>query len=271
MCLHVIGFRDEHDRAAIGPQVVEHAGRSIRGLRVRDNILEGRNRGLVEGRCRALCRGIVGPDGLDRVADELETNRLPGTCRVEINNAATHAELAVFVDRILPGIAGRGEQIPEPRWRHVLAGGERQRYGFELRRRTDPRQERRSGGDDQPGGLFGDGMKCSRAGRCDVEMRSQSSIRIDFVRREGEHGALDLQLGQPFERREKESRIARRRFDVSVCRNDEQHAIAVGRNRSKQGLGRRRQPRDSRRRRTKPKAAGGRLQKRAQCERTGGV
>ena len=96
------------------------------------DFLQRRDRGLIERGGRTLGRRIVGANGLDRVADELETNRLPGAGGKEVDDAAAHAELAVLVDRILSRVAGGREQVSEIGRRNVVARRQRQRNGAQF-------------------------------------------------------------------------------------------------------------------------------------------
>ena len=58
------------------PEIVEDRRRSIASIRIAEQFLQRRDRGLVERRGRSLRRRVVGADRLDRVADELEPDRL---------------------------------------------------------------------------------------------------------------------------------------------------------------------------------------------------
>ena len=97
-------------------------------------------------------------------------------------------------------------------------------------------------------------MQRPGAGRGDVEVRREPAIRIDFVRRERQHGSLDLGVRQPFERREEEPGVDGQLLDVGVGRHDEQRrdcaSAATAANIAFAGGVR---PETSRRRRTKPK------------------
>ena len=83
------------------------------------------------------------PDGFDRVADELDANRIVGAGRKPVDDAAADAELAVLVYRILAREAGIGEQVAkddriEVHARLQLDGGR-----LEIVRRAQTRQQRR--------------------------------------------------------------------------------------------------------------------------------
>ena len=69
---------------------------------------------------RPLGRWIVGAQRLDRVADELEPDRLRVARRVDIENAAADREFAVLVSRVLAGKAGFDKQLSEVGWCDVL-------------------------------------------------------------------------------------------------------------------------------------------------------
>jgi hypothetical protein len=103
---HVVEFED----GQMGPgaaHVVLDGGRSIEGgwivghLCVMQQFLLRTHRDAIERLERSLGRRIVPAHGLDNVADEFEANRLRFAGRIEVENAAAHAELAVFIDGVL--------------------------------------------------------------------------------------------------------------------------------------------------------------------------
>ena len=114
--MHFVRLRDQDDRTLTAPQVVEDGRRSILPLVLvigGDQLLQRRDRRLVERGGRSLRRRVVGADRLDRVAHELEPERLARARREEVDHAAANAELARLVDRVLPRIAGGCEQVAE--------------------------------------------------------------------------------------------------------------------------------------------------------------
>ena len=110
---HFIGLGDEHERTAGRREVVEQRGAAIRDGAVGEQFLERHDVRLIDPAGGPLGRRIVGADGLDRVADELEPDRLPRARRIEIDDAAARGELARFVGRILSGVARLGEEVAQ--------------------------------------------------------------------------------------------------------------------------------------------------------------
>ena len=88
--------------------------------------------------------------------------------------------------------------------------------------RADARHQRRGRGHDDARRAAGHGVQRPRARGCHAEMRRQPAIRIDFVRRKRQDGAVGRRLRQPFERRQKEATSATRLLDVAVGRHDVQ-------------------------------------------------
>ncbi len=181
MRLDLVRLGDEHRRPAGQREVVEERRGSIDVVRIAWKLRERHDRCLIDGPGRALCRRVVGPDRLDRVAHELEPDRSLGTGRIEVDDPAADAELARLVDRILPGVTGGREQIGEIGRGDVESRRDDQRGRLEPLRRGEPGQQRGGGGDDDPGGAGGQRVEGARAGRGDVEVRRHAAIRIHLV------------------------------------------------------------------------------------------
>jgi hypothetical protein len=261
----------EHDRPAAAPEIVEHGGGSVWNVGITHQLLKGCDRGLVERADRALRRRVVRSNGFNRVADEFEPHRLTRASRVEVDHAAPNAEFAVLVNGILSRVAGGEEKVAQIDRGDLVPRRERQRHRPQPIRRTELRQQRGGGGDQQPDASTRNAVQGPGACRCNVEMRRKTAVRIDLVRRVGQNRPLDLRVRQPFQCREKEPRVAGHRLDVGIGGHDEQHAAALCRDRGKERLGGTGQPRHARHRHTKPQPAGGRLQQRSERERTGRV
>ena len=69
----------------------------------------------------------------------------------------------------------------------------------------------------------------ARAGGGDLEVRRQAAVRVDFMRREGQDGALDLGVRQAFQRSEEKSRVGRQAVDLRIVGNHDHDTIARGR------------------------------------------
>src|SRR5262249_35374921 len=127
VCLDFVAFRDDDARLLRKGNVVEERRGSVLeilgfGPQARGQHVLQRNDGnLVDCRRRALGRGIVSPHRLDRVADELESNRLRLTRGIYVENAASKRELAVFVSGILPTETGIDEQLSQFGGRHLAS------------------------------------------------------------------------------------------------------------------------------------------------------
>jgi hypothetical protein len=253
------------------PGVIEEGRGSVRRFRFPEEFLQRNDCGLVDAAGRALGCGIVGANRFDRVADEFEPDWLVRTGRIEIDDAAAHAEFARFVHRILSRVACRCEQISEVDRGDVLAWSQCQRRCGNPIRWTQPRKERARRRDDQARIASDEAVQrtCARAG--DVEVGRKAAVRIDFVRWERQNVPLELRVRQSLEGRQEEPGVRRQRFNVGVCRHDDQRALAGSRCRSEHGARGRRQPRYPPARHTHPKACARLLQQRAECERTGCV
>ncbi len=106
-------------------QVVEERRRSIGFVGSAGKLGQRNDGGLVDCAGRSLRRGVIGADGLDRVADELESDRALGAGRIEIDDPAADAELARLVNGILARVAGAREKIAEIYGRDFVTGRDR--------------------------------------------------------------------------------------------------------------------------------------------------
>ena len=135
----LVAFGDDHARFLDAGKVVEERCRPIVSKHVPQ-----RNHGeLIDGVNRPLGRWIVGAQRLDRVADELEPDRLRVARRVDIENAAADREFAVLVSRVLAGKAGFDEQLAEVGRCDVLVRTQVDGCIQQTRRRADARKEGR--------------------------------------------------------------------------------------------------------------------------------
>ena len=181
---------------------------------------------LVDGLDGALGPRVVGAKRLDRVADELQADRLPRARGIEVHHAAADGELAGLVGRVLPRVAGVRQPIAEIDRGDVIAGAQSESGGLEPGGRAQARQERRGGRDHQPRGARAQRMKGAGARRRDVEVRRQAAIGIDLVRRERHHEVRGVGVRHAFEGRQEEPRVRGELLHVRVGRGDEHDAVA---------------------------------------------
>ena len=122
----LVRLRDEHDRPCRCARDSRTPSRDRSGvIGVVEQLLQRHDRCLIEAPRSIAASRVVGADRLDRVADELEPDGSRGAGRIEVDDAAADAELAVLVDRILARVAGLGEQIAEVDRRDVVPGRKR--------------------------------------------------------------------------------------------------------------------------------------------------
>ena len=133
-----VRLRDEDGRPAAGPEIVECGCGSVGRVCTRDELLQRRNRRLIERAGRSLRRRVVGPDRLDRVADEFQADGLARAGGIEVDDPAAHAELAGLVHRILAGIAGARQQVAEVDRRDFLSGCQGEGDGAQALGGTQP-------------------------------------------------------------------------------------------------------------------------------------
>ena len=86
------------------------------------HVAQRHDRHLIDRRDRPLRRRIVGAQRFDRVADELEPDRMRLAGGKDVDDAAADRELAVLVGRILAREAGVDQQLGQIGRRDVLAG-----------------------------------------------------------------------------------------------------------------------------------------------------
>ena len=87
-----------------------------------EHVAQRHDRHLIDRRDRSLRRRVVGAQRFDRVADELEPDRLRLAGGKHVDDAAADRELAVLVGRILAREAGVDQQLGEIDRRDVLPG-----------------------------------------------------------------------------------------------------------------------------------------------------
>ena len=275
---HVVGFDDHEGRPAAEGQVLEDRGfqPQVRGRRVvglAQAFADGHDTGLIDGPGRTLRRRVVAADRLDRVADELDAQRLGVARREHVHDAAAHAELTVLVDRVLAREAGLEQLLGEQLGSDLDAGSQVHRRRGELSGRHQPRQQRGSRDHDEArlaGHDFGQG---TRAGRGDLQMRRQAPIGIDLVTGQRHDRVGDGNLAQPLESVEEVPRVRRQLVDVGVGRHDDDGQVfrsGVGAQGHVQAASRRGQARQRAAGRVQASLRGGGTKERAESERTRG-
>ena len=239
---HFLFFENDEREVAIVGKVVEK-GRRARFLGQRDN------RRLIERLDRSLCRWIVPADGFDVVADELDTDRIVGTGRKVIDDAATDAEFAVLVDRIFARKAGIGQEIAERDRIEIETVPNLNRGRLEIGRRAETRHQGGGRGPHNPRTPARNPVQ----GRCPLgrhaEVGRQAAVGIDLQRGKRLDGFLERCGRCTLERRHEESGIDAKPIDVLIGRDhDDRHGIPAiaGLHRHEERLGGRRQPPDMR-------------------------
>ena len=132
---------------------------------------------LVDGPGRALRGRVVAADGLHRVADELDAQRLGVAGREHVHDAAAHAELAVLVDGILARESGFDELLGQQERADIDPGRQVHRRRRELSGRHQPRQQRGRRDHDHARLARDDLGQRARAGGRDLQVRRQAAIR----------------------------------------------------------------------------------------------
>ncbi len=95
---------------------------------------------------RALAHRIEGADRLQRVAEQVEPQRLGGAGREEIDQAAAHGELAGLHDRLGPAVAVLAQELRQPGDVERLALAQHDgRLGIEAARRHPLQRRARRG------------------------------------------------------------------------------------------------------------------------------
>src|SRR5439155_4378930 len=100
---------------------------------------------LVDGLDGPLGSRVVGAKRLDRVADELQTDRMARAGGIEVHDPAANRKLPRLVGWVLPGVASRRQAVTEVDRRDLVAGAENKADGREARRKAQTRQERCGG------------------------------------------------------------------------------------------------------------------------------
>ena len=138
--------------------------------------------------------------------------------RKQVHDAAPDGELARFVRRVLPRVAGSTQPVAEIDRRDVHPGAQHQAAQREARRRRQAGQQRRPRKPPGSCGALVDSRKQrAGAGRRDVEVRRETAVRIDFRATEAAgRPARPPPVREPFERAQEEARVGRELLDVAV-------------------------------------------------------
>jgi hypothetical protein len=222
---------------------------------------------LVDRLDRSLRAGVIRPERLDVVADELDADRMRRAGGVEVDDTAAGGELARLVGGILTRVAGVGKAIHEIGRRDLLVRPQDQSGRFQARRRAEPRKQRGRRGDDQPRRARAQPVERARARGGDVEVRRQAAIRIDLVRGKRDGLARGVGVREPFEDGEKEPRVGGELLHVRVGRRHEDDRPARCRGCREEGLRRGGQPADTPPRHPETEPGGGGLEQGAKRQR----
>ena len=173
------------------------------------HILQRHDADLIDRLDRPLGRRVVATHRLNRVADELEPDRLRLAGRKDVDDAAADRELAVLVRRILAREAGIDEQLREIDRRDLLARLQIERRAEKPARSADARHQGRGRRDHDAGGAGADAVQRPRAHRRHADVRRQPPVRIHLVRGERQNGPIGRGAGQPFHARPRRRRRPR--------------------------------------------------------------
>ena len=210
---------------------------------------------------------------MDSIVSPMNSSRI-GSRRpagIEVHDAAADAELAGFVDRILAGVPGLGEQFGERRRRDVLARRQRQRRAHQPLGLRQARQQRRRRRDEHR--AVPDAMPCSARARAEAMSKCGSSPRYGSTSCDGNgRTARSTSASDSPSSAAKKNRASTviRSTSASVGTTDDR-SRAPGGHGGEHRLGRATSgPRRGERARPS-RAAGGRLQQRAKRQRAGSV
>ena len=240
---------------------------------VAERLPERHDGDVVDAGHGALRRGVVPPDGLDGVADELDADRLCGSGGKYVEDTAAHAELAVLIDRILMGEPRLGKQIGERPGGDVVTGSKLARDPLDFVWPRHPGQQGNGGRDDDPGRAGGRAVKRARAGRRDVEVRREAAVRVHFLGRERQDTRRGRLGRNPLDRAEKQPHVRDQLLDVGIGRHhrdDRPSRVGVREAGERERLRRRREACQRTGRRVETRADDRRLEQRAECQRRGG-
>ena len=234
--VHLVAFGHDDARVASLGYVVEERRRAI----VAQHVAKRHQGELIDRGNRALRAGVVRPECLDGVADELEADRVSGGSGEDIEDSAAAREFAVLVRGIFASEAGVDQELGEILRRDVLSRLQVHRRAEHALRRAHARQQGRAGRDDDAGDAAGEGVEGRGPHRRHADVRRHAAIRIHLVRRHGQHGAFDRGFRQAFERGQEEPHVGHCRVELRVARHDIQDDAVghgAGGRRHEQGLG----------------------------------
>ena len=187
---HLVGLPDEVGAA------VERQHQVLRDLVFECELDElpaalggGEDRRLLDVSQRPLGKGREGADLLDLVAEELDPERLAAGRREDVDEPATHRELAALLDAFDPLVAGERQRLGERLEPGLLATSERKRRRAHVRGgiRLGQRDRRRA---DEP--AAGEHLQGARPLADEVRRRLEPGAPVDAAGRE----ERDLVLAQ---------------------------------------------------------------------------
>ena len=184
------------------------------------HLTQRQDRHGVERFDRTLCRRVEPPDRFDRVADELDADRMRLAGREYVHDPAARTELAMLIDGILAREAGCRQPIAERHRVELGAGAQLDGRGAQPFRRARARRQGDGGDHHETRLARGKGMERARARGCHIQVRFERSIGIDLVGRACQHGTRRLRRAPSLQCTEKEPRIVHHRVDVAIGRDD---------------------------------------------------
>ena len=267
--LDFVALRHQNSMILRLGEILEERGAAV----LRQHVPEGHDRDLIDRLDRPLRGRVVAPQRFNRVADELQPNGLTLSGGKHVEDAAADGELSVFIGRIFTGESRVGQQFGQIDRRDILARLQVDRGVEQAPGCAHARQQGRRRGDDDPGGTARHGVQRAGARGCHADVRSETAVRIDFMRGEREDGSHHGIVRETLERGEAEGDVGNCLFELAVARHDVQHGAVrqslCGR-RHVQRLGGRREARYRRRRRVHTAPGHGGLEQRTKVERGGG-
>jgi hypothetical protein len=129
----------------------------------------------------------------------------------------------MLVDGILGHESGLREPRPEILRRDLVTRRQRESRIANPRRIRHTREQRARRGDDNARRPGGERMERSCTSGRDLEVRSETAIRIHFLRRKRQDDVLGVGARKSLEARQKKPRVAHRLLDVGVGRHDHHH------------------------------------------------
>ena len=170
-------LRDDDAGRPGASEVVEHGGAAI----VVEHVAQRNDGDLIDRGNGALVGGIVGAKRFNRIADELQPDRVRLAGGKDIDDTAPDGELAMLVGRVFAGEAGIDEQLRQIGGRNVDPWLQLERGGDELLRRADARQQSGGRGNDDARAAVSESVERARPRRGNAHVRRHAAVGIHLV------------------------------------------------------------------------------------------